>query len=183
MRSSHHFVKILMLAPVVIGLLALAGNSIAGDKKSDVVKCGAELGKSPMAVVAEIMKDPTKFADKPVIMLGTVNEVCQKKGCWMEVMPDGMKSGVRVTFKDYGFFVPMDAHGMIVRAEGVFHTKVWSKEDADHMEGEGANLVRNADGTATEIGFIATGVELTGPKKPKAKPEAEPKADETKTEG
>jgi hypothetical protein len=50
---------------------------------------------------------------------------------------------------------------MMVRAEGVFHIKSWSKEEADHLEGEGAKLVRNRDGTATEIGFVASGVELT----------------------
>jgi hypothetical protein len=168
---------------MVTALVVRGGVASAGETKGDIVKCGAALGKSPEAVMQEVIKDPSKFADKPVILIGTVNEVCQKKGCWMEVVPDGSKSGVRVTFKDYGFFVPKDAHGMIVRAEGLFQTKVWSKEEADHLEGEGASLVRNADGTATEIGFVATGVELRHPKKAKSETEKMPKVEESRSGG
>jgi hypothetical protein len=36
-----------------------------------------------------------------------------------------------------------------------------SKDEADHLAGEGAKLHRNPDGTATEVTFIASGVELT----------------------
>ncbi|WP_236564857.1 DUF4920 domain-containing protein [Flavobacterium sp. MK4S-17] len=38
----------------------------------------------------------------------TVQDVCQKKGCWMKLeLPNGKDSFVR--FKDYGFFVPLNA--------------------------------------------------------------------------
>ena len=67
---------------------------------------------------------------------------------------------MRVTFKDYGFFVPTDSKGMQARAQGVTKVRTLSKEEADHLEGEGAKLNRNADGTANEVTFIASGVEL-----------------------
>lgn len=154
-----------MLATAFLSMtLAIAGAGIAGD---DVVKCGSDLGKSPTVDLAKVMKTPEKYADKTVTLVGTVKEVCQKKGCWMEVMCDE-DTGIRVTFKDYGFFVPKDAHGMMVKAEGIFETKVLSKEEADHLEREGAKLMRNPDGTATELGFVATGVELRKPEEPKA---------------
>ena len=57
-------------------------------------------------------------------------------------------------------FIPLQAQGMKARAEGVTSVKVLSKADADHLEGEGAKLTRNADGTANEISFVASGVEL-----------------------
>lgn len=78
----------------------------------------------------------------------------------MEVQPAPDAPGVRVTFKDYGFFVPMDAAGYMVRCEGKVTVGTMSKADADHYEGEGAAIVRNDDGTATEVGFVAYGVEL-----------------------
>jgi len=65
-----------------------------------------------------------------------------------------------VTFKDYGFFVPTDSKGMQARAEGVVKVKTLSKEEVDHLEGEGAKLNRGADGTAKEVTFVASGVEL-----------------------
>jgi hypothetical protein len=96
-----------------------------------VVKRGAAIGDSPTVALADVIKNPDKFADKSVIFQGTIAEVCQKKGCWMKVLPMEGETGVRVTFLDYGFFVPKDSKGMLVRAEGTFHTKVWSKEDAE----------------------------------------------------
>ena len=47
-----------------------------------------------------------------VKMLGKITDVCVKKGCWMK-LDMGNDKVVRVTFKDYGFFVPTDASGAI----------------------------------------------------------------------
>lgn len=48
---------------------------------------------------------------------GTVSEVCQKKGCWMTLKSaDGQE--MRVTFKDYGFFMPKDISGKKVVMDG-----------------------------------------------------------------
>ena len=75
---------------------------------------------------------------------------------------EGGKS-VRVTFGDHAFFIPLNAAGMKVKAQGVFKTNVLSKEKVDHLITEdGAKFEnRNADGTVTEVSFDATGVELT----------------------
>jgi len=40
---------------------------------------------------------------------------------------EGGKS-VRVTFGDHAFFIPLNSAGMSVKAEGVFKTKVLTKE-------------------------------------------------------
>lgn len=127
----------------------------------EVVKRGAPIGDSPLVSLATALRDPEKFTGKRVVIEGVAARVCTRKGCWMEVAPRfGANESVRVTFKDYGFFVPLNAQGMKVRAEGEFVIKKLSKEQADHYAEEGARLVRNADGTAKEIGFVATGVEL-----------------------
>jgi len=44
-------------------------------------------------------------------MAGTVRGVCQTKGCWMQLVPDGEVQPVFVKFKDYSFFVPRNAAG------------------------------------------------------------------------
>ena len=46
-------------------------------------------------------------------MKGEITEVCSKKGCWMK-LDMGNDKIVRVTFKDYGFFMPLDASGEVV---------------------------------------------------------------------
>ena len=156
-----------MFAFVAVAVwVSLSAPVIGGEGEEEVIKRGAAIGESPKIELRAVLKEPDKYLDKPVVIEGTIAEVCQKKGCWMEVQCGGADSTVRVTFLDYGFFVPKDSHGMLVRAEGRFHAKVWSKEDADHLEGEGAHLVRQPDGTATEVGFVASGVELRQPKVP-----------------
>jgi len=46
-----------------------------------------------------------------------INEVCQKKGCWMTIDLENEKE-VFVKFKDYGFFVPKNAQDKEVIVNG-----------------------------------------------------------------
>lgn len=138
-----------------------AGEVPQTDEQGQVIQRGSKIGsKSPVVPLVDVIKHPEKYENKKIIIEGTVNNVCQKKGCWMEVLAGKDQPGVRVTFKDYGFFVPKDASGYKVRAEGKVKITTMSKETADHYAEEGAQLVRNEDGTAKEVGFVADGVEL-----------------------
>ncbi len=113
--------------------------------------------------IEKALKDPSKYADKAVALNGVVVRSCKMEGCWAEIADkDGGKS-VRVTFGDHKFFIPVNAAGMSVKAQGVFVTKVLDKEHVDHLiKDDGATFEnRNADGTVTEVSFNATGVELT----------------------
>ena len=143
----------------VILLLAICC-AAAGAAAKDPIKRGAPLGDSPAVALSDVLKDPHRYADKAVLVEGVVERVCTRKGCWIELAPEPGAAGVRVTFKDYGFFVPVDAQGMKVKAEGAVVVKELSKEKADHYAEEGARIKRNADGTATEVTFVAAGVEL-----------------------
>jgi hypothetical protein len=128
--------------------------------KTEVIKKGEPLGKSPVVALTDVMKDPQKFAGKKVIVKGVIVRSCKAGGCWMELASDMKSKTVRVTF-DHKFFIPLDAQGMKVKAEGEFTIKTLSKEEVDHLvNDDGAKVERNADGTATEITFLATGVEL-----------------------
>jgi len=44
---------------------------------------------------------------------GRIKEVCSKKGCWMTLDLGGEKD-LMVRFKDYGFFMPLDAKGEVI---------------------------------------------------------------------
>jgi Domain of unknown function (DUF4920) len=131
---------------------------------AEVVKRGEPLGDSPLVAFADIFKEPQKYAGKSVRVEGVVARVCQAEGCWMQITPakadaDGA-TAVRVTF-DHKFAVPKDAAKMQFRAEGVFSVKTLSKETVEHLVKEdGAKIKANPDGTAHELSFVATGVEL-----------------------
>lgn len=137
--------------------LAITLSAFAGEP----VKRGAAISADSKALtLASVLEKPEAYTKDAVIVEGVIEKNCERKGCWMQLSPKAGADGVRVTFKDYGFFVPLDAKGMKARAEGVTVIKAISKAEADHLEEEGAKLSRNEDGTAREVSFVATGVEL-----------------------
>ena len=146
---------------LVFAAVLAIGMPLAAGAQSEVVKRGAALGDSPVVELSEALRSISAYDDRTVTVEGTVNRVCQMKGCWMELVPAGADRGIRVTFKDYAFFVPTDSSGARARLEGTFERHTWSKADADHLIAEGVELTRNPDGTAIEVGFVAQAVELT----------------------
>lgn len=168
---SRIIIAVILTACIAISAPAVADNQTETKATTGEVPESSEPGKaihrgnkignkSAVVSLEDIIKNPEKYENKKIIIEGTVNNVCQKKGCWMEVLAEKDHPGVRVTFKDYGFFVPKDVAGYKVRAEGKIKLSTLSKETADHYEEEGAQVIRNEDGTAREIGFVAYGVEL-----------------------
>lgn len=93
-------------------------------------------------------------------VMATATDVCAKKGCWMKVaLPDS--SEMRITFKDYGFFVPKDIAGKQVIFEGYAKLDVTSVDDLRHFA-EDAGKTPEEIAAITEdekaIVFEATGV-------------------------
>ncbi|HEY8087542.1 MAG TPA: DUF4920 domain-containing protein, partial [Polyangiaceae bacterium] len=65
--------------------------------------------------LADIAKDPTRFAGRSVTTTGKVTAVCQEMGCWMEIRDDAGQAHVRMHGHD--FFVPKTAAGHIARVQ------------------------------------------------------------------
>jgi hypothetical protein len=131
------------------------------EKDGDVIKRGGALNaESPAVRFADVLKEPAKFAGKRVRIEGVVERVCQSEGCWMQIAPESGASGIRVTFQNHSFFVPKDSKSMKFKAEGEFSVKVLDKAQVDHLIEDGAKIERKPDGTADEVRFVATGVEL-----------------------
>jgi len=144
-------------------LAALAILSLLATSPDTVIRRGEPLPDRAALPLGVVLQDVESYAKQtePVFISGVVERNCTTKGCWMQVAPAPGEKGVRVTFKDYGFFIPLNSKGMKVKAVGTVVTKHHDKDHVDHLEAEGAALQRNADGSATEITFVASGVELT----------------------
>jgi hypothetical protein len=127
---------------------------------SAIVYRGAPVAAGPAIPVTRLVASARTYTTQPVIVEGIITTECTEKGCWMQVAPTAEGTGMRVTFKDYGFFIPQSMVGRRARMQGVTKVTTHSKAAADHLIGEGAKLQRNADGTATEVQFVASGVEL-----------------------
>ncbi len=91
---------------------------------------------------------------------GTVVSVCQKKGCWMELMrPDGKT--IRVTFKDYEFFVPKDISGKTVVMDGFAWFRETSVEMLRHYAqdaGKSEEEIKKITKPKKDLAFEAKGV-------------------------
>jgi hypothetical protein len=130
-------------------------------KGGELLLRGDKLKGAQKVELAALLAKPADLEGKTVQLEGKVRKACERKGCWMELAAADKGPGVRITFKDYGFFVPLDSAGSTAKVEGVVKVAALSDETARHYESEGATVPRGKDGKAQEVQLVAAGVELT----------------------
>lgn len=95
-----------------------------------------------------------------VKFVSKINEVCSKKGCWMKLdLTDGNQTMVR--FKDYGFFMPLDANGREVIVNGKAFVTETSVADLKHYAedaGKTKEEIAKITEPKLEFAFEADGV-------------------------
>lgn len=152
-------ISYLRRSAIFLSTLLLCGLALAG-----ATKHGAALPAGETVALSKVLSNPDAFAGKDLLVEGTVKSVCTKKGCWMEIAAskEAKAASCRVTFKDYGFFVPLDSQGSIAKMAGKITVKTLPKSHVDHLQGEGGTVSGiQKDGSAREVTFVATGVELS----------------------
>jgi len=130
----------------------------ARDDGSAVV--GAPLAEEAVeATLTAVLEHPEEYAGKRVRLTASIDQVCQASGCWM-IVDDG-QSESRITFKDYGFFMPKDAAGRTVEMDVEIERTTMSVEEAKHLasetEGEDPDAITEPVET---IAVVATGVRI-----------------------
>lgn len=123
---------------------------------------GAHITPENAITYEEVMPKMATADSLSMKVTGKVKEVCQKKGCWMTLVSDqpGYPE-MRVTFKDYGFFMPKDLSGKKVVIEGFAQVTTTPvdvlrhyAEDAKKSPEEIAAITE----PLREVAFEATGV-------------------------
>jgi hypothetical protein len=93
---------------------------------------GAPLDADARSASLEALLDnPDDYLDTSVRVEARISEVCQKKGCFM-IATAGDKA-VRISFRDYSFFVPTDTGGKTVTLTGTLVERVLSEKQAAHF--------------------------------------------------
>ena len=93
----------------------------------------------------------------------SIKEVCSKKGCWMTLPAGNDDETIMVRFKDYGFFMPLDAAGKEVIVAGKAFVNEVSVADLKHYAedaGKSSEEIANITESAMEFAFEANGVLL-----------------------
>ena len=107
--------------------------------------------------LGELIEDSEAHLDQEVMVATRIAKVCQKKGCFF-VATEGAASA-RITFKDYGFFIPTDSGGKDATVLGVFSRVPVSKEQAEHYAADlGEELTDKP--TEYEYSIVASAVKL-----------------------
>ena len=133
-----------------VGVFAQTGASYHGKQIS-------EKGAVPATQLATKMGQKDKM---PAKVEGTVESVCKVKGCWMNVKT-GDGQVMRVSFKDYGFFVPKDIVGRTIVMEGTAETTTTPVSELRHYAqdaGKSKEEVEKITEPEKALTFVADGV-------------------------
>jgi len=113
---------------------------------------------------SKLLKKMKKRDSLEVKVVGTVNSVCQMKGCWMNLSSGKQgEEEIFVKFKDYGFFVPKDISGQQVVMKGYAFREVTSVDELRHYaedEGKSKEEIEAITEPTEELKFLASGVLL-----------------------
>lgn len=125
--------------------VAYFGNQITGDGALD----------------ASLIPEKLSATDSlRVKVVGTVDKVCQAKGCWM-TMNVGQAEPMHVTFKDYSFFVPKNINGKEAVIEGYVRREVLTVDQLKHYaedEGKSQEEINAITEDKVTLSFVADGV-------------------------
>ena len=117
---------------------------------------------TPIGIEELLAMDLSDTDSVQTVVYGKVEEVCQKKGCWMSVYaPQDKEKALFVRFKDYGFFVPKDFAGAEIAMNGQAFKDVTSVEDLRHYAedaGESEEEIAKITEPRVEYKFYASGV-------------------------
>ena len=131
--------------------------------KVEYAKFGDSISVDGALSTDEMMK---KFADLKegdtleVKFKSEINEVCQKKGCWMTLdLADDKEAFVK--FKDYGFFVPKNAQDKEVVVNGKAFVSIESVDVLKHYAkdaGKSQTAIDSITEPKVTYSFMADGV-------------------------
>lgn len=97
-----------------------------------------------------------------VSFTSTINDVCQKKGCWMKLDLGAEKESM-VRFKDYGFFMPLNSAKSEVIVHGKAFVKVTPVAELQHYAkdaGKSEEEIAAITEPKYTYAFLADGVRL-----------------------
>jgi hypothetical protein len=156
------------LAPFALIILLASCGQQGETSATDVDGAGDSLSGwyGEEFVIADVMPasglTDLKFegTSSDLVIEAKILECCRKKGCWMKVdLGDGRS--MRVSFKDYGFFVPLNADGRMATLKGVAYMDTIDVELLRHFAedaGRSAEEIAAITEPELELSFEATGV-------------------------
>jgi hypothetical protein len=146
---------------LILTVFACSNKEQAWNEDEIVGYYGAKINNENIISVDDMLSQLDAQDSIYVKVEGEITATCAMKGCWMNlVLPSGEE--LRVTFKDYAFFVPTEGmegnsaviEGKVKRSKTDLATLKHYAEDAGKSVEEIAAITEDKD----ELAFEATGV-------------------------
>ncbi|MEM9304312.1 MAG: DUF4920 domain-containing protein [Pseudomonadota bacterium] len=153
--------RILMLPLLLLVGIAVAEEPLRLSEPVEVTSTHEVFGaplpdKSDGVRLASLIEGDAASDGEAVRVTTRIAKVCQKKGCFF-IAQDGDVTA-RVSFADYGFFVPTDSSGKDVTLVGTFSRTAVSRNEADHLAEDLGEEPSQALAAAFEYSIVATSV-------------------------
>ncbi len=113
--TKHLTTPLMTLCALLVAATALAGPR--AEAGAEMQSFGAPITVKKPVNIARLAKSPSRFAGRQVRLEGTVKEVCQGRGCWVEVEAKGASFLARSL--DESVLLPSDCKGRKVVVQGV----------------------------------------------------------------
>ena len=132
MFRTIRLLSVLSLAALVPACAGLPGQTETSLPTGERIGEPVEAGE--IVHFAVVDANPERFFHQTLLVEATVNAVCQKKGCWMQVIDEEATARVRWESGCGGRYTfPMDARGRRVVIQGSFYPTELSEEDLEHI--------------------------------------------------
>lgn len=143
-----------------IVLLLVAGLMVTISTMAQERHFGVKIDEQGAIAMQDLVKQMQGKEVLETKVQGKVVAVCQTKGCWM-TLDKGDGSTMRVSFTDYGYFVPKDIAGSIVVIQGRAKVITTSVDELRHYAqdaGKSKEEIAKITEPETDLVFEADGV-------------------------
>ena len=147
----------------MVGTSVIAQNKTKAFDANDYASFGEKFKVNRVYNKAEMLKKYKKLKKGDTLVVqfeSNIKSVCKKKGCWMNMELKGDDKSF-VKFKDYGFFVPLNADNSDAIVNGKAFVDVESVEELRHYAkdaGKSAEEIAKITKPEVTYAFLADGV-------------------------
>ncbi len=167
LKNNHmkkiHAILIAIVLFATVTALAQSKVNVSKFNSKDYASYGEKFKVGKILTKAEMLKKYKSLKKGDTITVqfeSNIKAVCKKKGCWMKMELVGDDDSF-VKFKDYGFFVPLNADNSTAIVNGKAFVDVVSVDELKHYAKDGGKSVAEiAKITKPEVtySFTASGV-------------------------
>ena len=161
MKRLARFLLCLALAPMALAAAGDEGAVRLSDPVTvtdDYEEFGAPVVSAESAMpLGDLVAAGEEYLGREITLTTRVAKVCRKKGCFF-IARDG-DAVARITFRDYGFFIPTDSAGKEVLLNGTFERREITEAQAKHYRKDLGEAPAEAGG-GSEYHIVATAIRI-----------------------